>query len=89
MTRTPHWAALVELYQMVYLAVVLSAGVLTAWITRRNQVPQTSHEEATYLLSQYRQKCGRLEEDEIPSNHVLPVKLERVMRRRAERGGKP
>jgi hypothetical protein len=75
-----------ELSQGIYLGVVLAASVLTAWITRRNQVPQTSHEEATYLLSQYRQKCGRLEEDEIPSNHVLPVKLERVMRRRAERG---
>jgi hypothetical protein len=74
-----------ELSQAMYLLVVLAASILTAWITRRNQVSQTSHEEATYLLSQYRQKCGgRIEEDEIPSNHVLPAKLERVMRRRAE-----
>lgn len=73
-----------ELYQAMYLLVVLAASVLTAWITRRGQVPQTSHDEATYLLSQYRLKAGRIEEDEIPSNHVLPVKLERVMRRRAE-----
>jgi hypothetical protein len=75
-----------ELSQGIYLGVVLAASVLTAWITRRGQVPQASLEEATYLLSQYRHKCGRIEEDEIPSNHVLPAKIERVMRRRAERG---
>lgn len=70
---------------MATALVVAVAGVASYWITRRNVAMQARNDEATYLLSQYRKQCGRLEHDEIPSNHALPAKLERAIRRRDER----